>query len=62
MIVEGNPHPEETQPEKVSVSLKNQVQQLIDDHQMKPNAAIKQVAKNNHLKKQDVYNEYHGLN
>ena len=62
LIVEGNAHPEETQPEKVSGSLKDQVQQLIDDHQMKPNAAIKQVAKNNHLKKQDVYNEYHGLN
>ena len=62
LIVEGNAHPEETQAEKVSGSLKDQVQQLIDDHQMKPNAAIKQVAKNNHLKKQDVYNEYHGLN
>lgn len=62
LIVEGNAHPEETQPKKVSGSLKDQVQQLIDDHQMKPNAAIKQVAKNNHLKKQDVYNEYHGLN
>lgn len=62
LIVEGNAHPEEAQPEKVSGSLKDQVQQLIDDHQMKPNAAIKQVAKNNHLKKQDVYNEYHGLN
>ena len=62
LIVEGNAHPEETQPEKVSGSLKDQVQQLIDDHQIKPNTAIKQVAKNNHLKKQDVYNEYHGLN
>src|SRR5699024_7209584 len=47
LIVEGNAHPEENQPEKVSGSLKDQVQQLIDDHQMKPNAAIKQVAKNN---------------
>lgn len=62
LIVEGNAHPEEGQSEKASGSLKDQVQQLIDDQQMKPNVAIKQVAKNNHLKKQDVYNEYHGLN
>lgn len=62
LIVEGNAHPKEGQSEKASGSLKDQVQQLIDDQQMKPNVAIKQVAKNNHLKKQDVYNEYHGLN
>jgi len=41
-------------------TLKEQVEELIETGQ-KPNAAIKEVAKRNNLKKQQVYNDYHDL-
>lgn len=47
--------------ESFSGTLKEQVEQLVKDGQ-KPNAAIKEVAKRNQLKKQEVYNHYHDLN
>lgn len=47
-------------PELSDVPLPKQVQALIEAGE-KPNAAIKQVAKTNGLKKQAVYNAYHGL-
>lgn len=62
VIVEGNLHPEESETGSPQGSLKEQVEQLIENQGLKPNAAIKQVAKNNNLKKQVVYNEFHELN
>lgn len=41
-------------------SLKEQVEALVNEGQ-KPNDSIKEVAKRNQLKKQVVYNEYHGI-
>lgn len=61
LIVAGNPHPDKIQITKPVGTIKEQVQRLIDKQQLKPNAAIKQVAKENNLKKQDVYNQFHGL-
>ncbi|MHC5269780.1 16S rRNA (cytidine(1402)-2'-O)-methyltransferase [Enterococcus sp. LJL98] len=43
-----------------SRSLKEQVEALIHEGK-KPNESIKEVAKRNQLKKQVVYNEYHGI-
>ena len=43
------------------VDVKQVVQKLIDQG-MKPNHAIKKVAKNLSLSRQDVYNDYHGIN
>lgn len=60
LVIEGNEHPQTSNPES-HLPLKQQVQNLIDNQGMKPNAAIKQVAKNNNLKKQIVYNEFHGI-
>ena len=45
----------------LELPLAEQVTALIAQKQLKPNAAIKEVAKLNGLKKQDVYNEYHQL-
>ena len=42
------------------VSLKEQVEALITAGE-KPNAAIKKVAAMNHLKKQEVYRQFHEL-
>lgn len=43
------------------VSLKEQVEQLIEDG-LKPNQAIKQVAQRNQMRRQAVYQAYHELN
>ncbi len=45
----------------LELPLAEQVATLIAQKQLKPNAAIKEVAKLNGLKKQDVYNKYHQL-
>ena len=47
-------------PERSALPLTEQVQALVDGGE-RPNDAIKAVAKSNGLKKQDVYNEFHGL-
>lgn len=62
IIVEGNHNIQEEQSENAGKSLSEQVNYLIETENLKPNAAIKKVAQNNHLKKQVVYNEFHGLN
>ncbi|AYW44484.1 16S rRNA (cytidine(1402)-2'-O)-methyltransferase [Tetragenococcus koreensis] len=60
LIVEGQIAQEI--PDQVSKEpLKVQVEQLIATG-LKPNSAIKEVAKQNDLKKQIVYNDYHDLN
>lgn len=61
LVVQGNPDPKkETEPE-VELPLKEQVENLITQEGMRPNAAIKEIAKKNGLKKQLVYNEYHQI-
>lgn len=61
LIVEGDQTPpqEET---KVVLPLTQQVDLLMQSENLKTNDAIKKVAKQNKLKKQVVYNEYHHLN
>ncbi len=61
LIVEGNTKPKAKEPQMV-LPLEQQVEVLIETQGLKPNEAIKQVAKQNKLKKQFVYNEYHHLN
>lgn len=62
IVVQGNKKCEnEIQDVQCKLTIKEQVQRLIDQQGIKPNAAIKIVAKNNNLKKQEVYNEFHGL-
>ncbi|MGX7195654.1 16S rRNA (cytidine(1402)-2'-O)-methyltransferase [Enterococcus olivae] len=51
---------EEAPQEEIEGSLIEQVEALLEEG-MKPNTAIKEVAKRNGLKKQEVYKEYHGL-
>lgn len=50
----------EVQEEVSQLSIKEQVEALIAEG-MKPNAAIKTVAQKNSRKKQEIYQEYHGL-
>lgn len=52
---------DQTQDPLLLLSTVEHVNQLIKQHQIKPNAAIKQVAKVRGLSRSDVYNEYHGL-
>nr|HPR81660.1 16S rRNA (cytidine(1402)-2'-O)-methyltransferase [Enterococcus sp.] len=52
---------EEAPAEEIVGTIIEQVEALIADG-MKPNLAIKEIAKKNGLKKQIVYNDYHGLN
>lgn len=61
LIVEGNQAPPEEEA-KVVLPLDQQVEMLIKSENLKTNDAIKKVAKQNKLKKQVVYNEYHHLN
>ena len=60
LIVAGNDHATVTATNTVQLSLEQQIQQLIDKG-LKPNAAIKQVAKQNQLPRQAVYNEFHHI-
>lgn len=62
LIVEGNSNVEIEEAAQDELPIVEQVQRLIDNDGLKPNAAIKQVAKLHHLKKQEVYNEFHGIN
>lgn len=63
ILVAGNPNgfkimkPDEN---KAQLSVEEQIDQLISNGD-KPNAAIKKVAKQNGLVRQDVYNQYHHL-
>ena len=59
LLVAGNSQPEEQQ-EMKEISVKEEVQALIDQG-MKPNAAIKTVAQRRSRKKQEIYQEYHEL-
>ncbi|GAK48379.1 16S rRNA methyltransferase [Secundilactobacillus oryzae JCM 18671] len=62
IVLAGNDHPEETEMATIdlSISVPEHVQQLIDEG-ARTNDAIKQVAKLRNLKRQDVYNEFHGI-
>ncbi|USS93601.1 16S rRNA (cytidine(1402)-2'-O)-methyltransferase [Fructilactobacillus ixorae] len=61
ILVAGNPEPTSASPVVApTLSIEAQVQQLVQTG-MKPNQAIKQVAKTNHLVRQDVYNRFHQL-
>lgn len=58
LLVAGNT--EEAPQEQIEGTLLEQVEKLVAEG-IKPNVAIKEIAKRNGLKKQVVYNEYHGL-
>src|SRR5699024_630726 len=62
IILDGN-HDEQAEESKVTMdlSIEDQVRELIENRNLKPNQAIKEVAKENGLKKQEVYNLYHNL-
>ncbi|MEY8736598.1 16S rRNA (cytidine(1402)-2'-O)-methyltransferase [Lactobacillus sp. AN1001] len=62
LVVQGNSAPRAKKADPLlELPLAEQVTALIAQKQLKPNAAIKEVAKLNGLKKQDVYNEYHQI-
>lgn len=63
ILVGGNPHPEasEVTDPLLALSVVDHVEALIEQG-LRPNEAIKQVAKARELKKQDVYAVYHHLN
>ena len=62
VMVEGNDHPQVTiNNEWESMTINEHVQKIIDDEQVKPTIAIKQVAKLRGLSKQEVYDIYHQL-
>ncbi len=62
IVVQGNSAPKAKKADPLlELPLAEQVATLITQKQLKPNAAIKEVAKLNGLKKQDVYNKYHQL-
>ncbi|USS86983.1 16S rRNA (cytidine(1402)-2'-O)-methyltransferase [Fructilactobacillus cliffordii] len=63
ILVGGNPNPQPlttTATADATVPIETQVEQLIQTG-LKPNQAIKQVAKTNHLVRQTVYNRFHQL-
>lgn len=60
LIVAGNDGSVTEENLTSDVDVKQAVQKLIDQG-MKPNQAIKKVAKNLSLSRQDVYNDYHGI-
>lgn len=61
LIVAGNDGSVTEENLTSDVDVKQAVQKLIDQG-MKPNQAIKKVAKSLSLSRQDVYNDYHGIN
>jgi len=61
LLVEGQLEQEKEEKQIFQEPLKVQVEQLMTEG-LKPNSAIKEVAKQNGLKKQVVYNDYHDLN
>lgn len=60
ILVEGGTKPKEDKPNS-DLPLKDQVNLLIKEKGLKPNAAIKQVAHDNNLVRKVVYNAYHEL-
>lgn len=64
IMIAGNPdgqlNPDAAENESLQLSIEAQVQRLIDAGE-KTNAAIKKVAKLNHLVRQDVYNQFHQI-
>lgn len=62
LIVAGNSTPNQAEQveQDTNLSLKAQVEALVATG-LKPNTAIKEVAKRNNLKKQVVYNDYHEI-
>lgn len=62
VMVEGNEHPTVTTGNDWdALTISEHVQKIIDDEQVKPTIAIKQVAKLRGLMKQEVYDIYHQL-
>lgn len=60
VLVTGNPHPNTHSKEQDKLSPKEQVDKAIVEG-LSTNAAIKLVAKRNHLKRQELYKQYHNL-
>ncbi|UQS85062.1 16S rRNA (cytidine(1402)-2'-O)-methyltransferase [Apilactobacillus apisilvae] len=61
IILQGNNHINESQDDELKgLSISEQVNHFIEQR-MKPNAAIKEVAKIHDVKKQDIYNIYHEI-
>lgn len=60
ILVAGNPHPQEQESPASDLTLREQVDREIVNG-LSTNAAIKLVAKRNHLKRQDLYKQYHNL-
>lgn len=60
VLVAGNPHPNAHSEEQDKLSPKEQVDKAIIEG-LSTNAAIKLVAKRNHLKRQELYKQYHNL-
>ncbi|WP_122645383.1 16S rRNA (cytidine(1402)-2'-O)-methyltransferase [Enterococcus mediterraneensis] len=60
LLVSGNEGEETAAAVVTDKSLKEQVEELVQEG-MKPNAAIKEVAQRNQVKKQVVYKEFHGI-
>lgn len=63
LIIQGNENADQDAQDKQEIQLPIpvQVQRLIDQENIKPNAAIKQVAKLNGLDRHEVYNQFHYL-
>lgn len=62
LVVSGNPNPEMEQNFDIEESVADHVKRLMEEQNIKPKAAIKQVAKARNIKTSDVYDEYHELN
>lgn len=60
VLVAGNDHPEEAGEETTNLSLTEQVEEAIATG-LSTNAAIKTVAKKNHVSRQELYKQYHHL-
>lgn len=60
ILVSGNDHPQTVVDEEEELPILDQVDREIEKG-MKPNAAIKRVAKKNGLNRQDLYRQYHHL-
>ncbi|WP_295746539.1 16S rRNA (cytidine(1402)-2'-O)-methyltransferase [uncultured Limosilactobacillus sp.] len=60
VLVSGNDHPATTESDEVTLPVDAQIDLVIKDG-LKPNAAIKKVAKANGLNRQELYRQYHHL-
>lgn len=63
VLVSGNPHPKAATdgPAVMDLPLVEQVQLMIENQHLAPNAAIKKVARANHANRQQLYREFHHL-